>query len=97
MAKIARIYSWDGDDQLIVPGTDPQKILTDAAREIDDDMVILTPLESVRVEWWRTSPCHPNSCGLGPHTVHYERTPGKTRGGFQAAALDITHRDWVTA
>lgn len=93
MAEIARFHSFDGDSYLLVPGTDPAQILTEAAGEIDDDEVILTPPDEITVEWWRTSPCHPNSCGEGPHNIHYTPTSGRpTRGGFQAAALALGYR-----
>ena len=93
MAEIARIYTFDGDDMILIPGTDPEQIRQTAAGELDDDEVILTPLDEVRVRWWRTSPCHPNSCGEGPHRIHYDPTSGRTRGGFQAAALMVGYRD----
>lgn len=93
MAKIARFYSFDSDSMILVPGTDPAQILTDAAGELDDDEEITTPLDDVEVEWWRTSPCHPNSCGEGPHRIHYHPTRGRSRGGFQAAALEIGFRE----
>jgi hypothetical protein len=87
-AKIARIYGEDIGHVLVVPGTSPEQILKDAAGELDDGEKIFTALEDVRVRWWRVSPCHPNSCD-GGHRTHYEDWHGKTRGGFQAAGIEI--------
>ena len=89
-AKIARIWNEDIGDILVVPGTDPEQILKDAAGELDDGEKVITPLEDVKVRWWRVSPCHPNSChNGGGHRTHYEDWHGKTRGGFQAAGVEI--------
>ena len=93
MAEIARFHSFDGDNLILLPGTDPAQILAAAAGELDDEEEIVTRLEDVRVEWWRTSPCHPNSCGEGPHWIHYHPTRGRSRGGFQGAALEIGFRE----
>jgi hypothetical protein len=93
-AKIARIWNEDIGDILVVPGTDPEQILKDAAGELDDGEKILTAVEDVKVRWWRVSPCHPNSCSEGGgHRTHYEDNHGKTRGSFQAAGIEISTDD----
>ena len=96
-AKIARIYDDDRGPMLVVPGTDPEQILKDAAAELDDGEKIYTALEDVVVRWWRVSPCHENSCwDGGGHRAHYEDWHGKTRGSFQAAGIEIgTDGDYV--
>ena len=99
MAEIARFHTWDGDESLLVPGTDPWRILADAVGELDEDEVILTPPDEVDVRWWRTAPCHPRMCDEAPHRTHYLPTADRTRGGFQAARLDVGYPDdpWASA
>lgn len=93
-AKIARIWNEDIGDVLVVPGTNPEQILKDAAAELDDDEKVLTTIEEVKVRWWRVSPCHPNSCGSGgKHHAHYEDHHGRTRGSFQAAGIEFITDD----
>lgn len=93
-AKITRIYSEDYGEMLVVPGTDPEQILKDAAGELNTGEKLYTALEDVEVRWWRVSPCHENSCwDGGGHTAHWNRTPRKTRGGFQAAGIEIGYDD----
>jgi hypothetical protein len=78
------------DDMMFVPGTDPARILEEATGELDTGQVVLTPLEDVEIGWHRVNPCHPNSCDDGGgHNAHWQPTPGKTRGGFQGALLEI--------
>lgn len=96
-AKITRIYDRDGGEVLVVPGTEPAQILKDAAGELDTGEKIYAALENVKVGWWRVSPCHENSCWEGGgHTAHWNETPRLTRGGFQAAGIEIgTDADYV--
>jgi hypothetical protein len=95
-AQIARIYNPDIGELLVVPGTDPEQILKDAAGEIEDGEKVFTSFDEVKVRWWRVSPCHPNSCGEGGgHQAHYEDHHGRTRGSFQAAGIVIgSSDDW---
>ena len=97
MAEIARFYTWDRDEVILVPGITVEDVLKGAAGELDDDEVILTPSDEVSIDWWRTVPCHPTSCDEGPHRIHYIQTRGPSRGGFQAAAVEVALREEVTA
>ena len=92
MAKIARIYDWDEGETLVVPGTDPAQILADGLAAIEEDEVLLTELEEIRVAWWRVLPCR-KPCDEGYHGAHWAETSGPTRGGFQAAGLLIGQQE----
>ena len=97
MAEIARFYTRDGDELILVPGITVEEVLKGAAACLDDDEVILTPSDEVSIGWWRTVPCHPNNCGEGPHRIRYIQTRGPSRGGFQAAAVEVALRDELAA
>lgn len=92
MAKVTQIYGWDDSEYLIVPakpGTETAEILATVRRELDDGYVVLDDPDDVRIEWWRVNPCHPNSCGEGPHKGHWTQTANQTRGGFTAAQIRV--------
>lgn len=91
IAQITRItMEDDGSSALIVPGTEPEQIMTAAMGELDTDELIHTSIEDVEVGWWRVNPCHPSSCyETGGHNGHWVPTLRQTRGGFQAAAISV--------
>jgi hypothetical protein len=103
MARIIPIEHWDRD-VLFVPGTDPEQIIADGnaylARnpnnEYDEDAVITTPPDEIRIGWYRVNPCKPGvNCG-DYHCGHWVDTPERTRGGFQGAMVTVGCRSEVT-
>jgi hypothetical protein len=95
------IQTLDGDDGLQyliraenLDGTvkTPEEILRSAQQEAQSDgMVVTSTLDEIRVYWVKAVPCHPDICG--DHNVHYNPMPGKTRGAFEAAYVDIRCMD----
>jgi hypothetical protein len=100
-ATIRLIEGWR-NDYLFVPGTDPAQIVADGNAFLADDeafraglaegLSVTTPLDKVRIAWFRVNPCGPNVCGDN-HNGHWTETPEKTRGGFQGAEVEFGFPD----
>lgn len=93
--KIHRLESDDRGPSLIIRGlAEPAEILAAAQGELDDGEITTTPLEEIKVSWWRINPCREGFNCDDQHLGHYAQTGHQTRGGFQAAEVYLA---WAEA
>lgn len=74
---------------------DPAAMLTLAQKYADDeDMVITTELDKVKIVWLRTVPCIEHNCwDGGGHKSHYLNAWPGSRGAFRAAFFQARMMD----